>query len=115
MAEPYLEQLSEMVRRLQLPAAISVNLEPKHFFSGAALYANGNICALFNPTGLALKLPADQRQRLITRNMAGEFRFFTSGPIKKEYVLLAESIISDEGELQTLLQASADYVTHRHP
>ncbi len=74
MAEPYLEQLSAIVSRLQLPPANSINLEPKHFFSGAALYANGKICGLFSPTGLALKLPAGQRQTLINENKGGRYQ-----------------------------------------
>jgi hypothetical protein len=32
-------------------------LEVKHFFSGAALYVNGAICASCSPAGLAFKLP----------------------------------------------------------
>ena len=115
MAEPYLEQLSKMISQLHFPAANSVDLEPKHFFSGAALYANGRICGLFNPSGLALKFPVDQRQTLINEKKGGEFRFFATGPIKQEYVLLSESIISDERALEALILASVDYVTGRHP
>ena len=114
MAEPYLAQLSEMVSRLQLPAANSVTLEPKQFFSGAALYANGKICGLFSPTGLALKLPEKLRQSLIEEDNGGEFRFFASGPVKREYILLSEAIISDEDALHALIRSSVDYVLGRH-
>ena len=109
MAEPYLERLSQMVGRLELLQTSGVTLESKHFFSGAALYANGKICALFSPTGFALKLPADVRQGLINRSKGTEFRFFANGPIKREYAALSESILGDDEALRELIGASVSY------
>lgn len=110
MAELYLERLSQIVGRLELLQTSGLTLEPKHFFSGAALYANGKICALFNPTGFALKLPADVRQGLINGSKGTEFRFFSNGPIKREYVALSKSIMRDDEALRELLGASVSYV-----
>jgi TfoX/Sxy family transcriptional regulator of competence genes len=87
-----------------------VTLESKHFFSGAALYANGKICALLSPVGFAIKLPADLRRSLMNESKGAEFRFFANGPIKREYVALAESIIGDEDALQELIGTSVNYV-----
>ncbi len=110
MAEPYLERLSQMVGRLELQQIRGVTLEAKHFFSGAALYANGKICVLLSPTGFAVKLPADRRQSLIREKKGGEFRFFARGPIKREYVTLSESILQDDEALQKLISLSVNYV-----
>src|SRR5206468_9745727 len=45
MAEPYRERLATLVRVARPSNAHGVRLECRHFFSGAALYANGTICA----------------------------------------------------------------------
>ncbi len=76
MAEPFLEQLSQIVGELSSVTFENVTLETKHFFSGAALYANGKICASLSPSGFALKLPTDVRERLIAEGRAKVFRFF---------------------------------------
>jgi len=110
MAEPYLEQLRQVVDRLDLPQAGDVVLDPRHFFSGAALYANKKICATIGPAGFALKLPADTRRRLIEESKAVEFRFFADGPIKREYAALSESTIQDEETLRDLIGMSINYV-----
>jgi len=73
MAEPYRTQLSEILKSLEIP---DVTFESKHFFSGAALYANGNICASLGPAGFAVKLPADQRQALIDEENGKNSGFF---------------------------------------
>ena len=110
MAEPYFERLSQIVSRLELPRTPPVTLESKHFFSGAALYANGKICASLSPAGLALKLPPSTRLCLIEAGKGTEFRFFAKGPIKRDYVALSESTVRDEEALQDLIGASVNYV-----
>src|SRR5215467_2781801 len=65
MAEPYRERLATMLRVIRLSKARGVRLECRHFFSGAALYANGTICASLTPVGFALKLPEESRAALL--------------------------------------------------
>jgi hypothetical protein len=93
-----------------LAPTLGITLEPKHFFSGAALYANEKTCASLSPAGFALKFPAEMRQHLIKEGKGTEFRFFASGPIKREYVNLSESIVQDEAAHQELILASIFYV-----
>ncbi len=109
MAEPYLNDLSRIVERLEPIPLENVTLETKHFFSGAALYANGKICALLSPVGFAVKLPEDMRQSLISEGKADEFRFFEKGPIKREYALLSDAIVQDAKALRKLIEISAQY------
>lgn len=109
MAEPYFERLSQIVGRLGLASLENMTFETRHFFSGAALYANGKICASLSPSGFAVKLPADVRQSLIREGNAKEFRFFESGPIKREYVALSDAIVQDEESLRKLIDISARY------
>lgn len=87
-----------------------MTLEARHFFSGAALFANGKICASLSPAGFAVKLPAKVKQSLLDECKGKEFRFFPNGPIKREYVALSKWIIEDEGALQNLIDMSVSYV-----
>ena len=81
MAEPYLTLLAQIVDRLGPLQVGSAKLESKHFFSGAALYANGKIIASLSPAGFAIKLPADRRRSLIEEGKGTEFRFFPNGQV----------------------------------
>ncbi len=109
MAEPYLSLLAQIVDRLEPLQVGDAKLESRHFFSGAALYANGKIFASLSPAGFAVKLPADRRRGLIEEGKGTEFRFFPSGPIKREYVALSEATIADEGSLRELIALGVDY------
>ena len=64
MAQPYFDRLTGELRHLGASAPRGVLVECKHFFSGAALYANGRIFASLTPAGLAIKLPEDSRSAL---------------------------------------------------
>ena len=112
MAKPYLEILSQMIEGLEPRKIRGVTIEYKHFFSGAALYANGKICASLSPAGFALKLSEDQRQGLISAGKGEEFRFFPNGPIKRDYVTLSESVTQDKKVLHELVDESFRYVVH---
>ena len=110
MAEPYLTRLRQIVDALRPLEIGGVMLVFKHFFSGAALYANGKIFASLSPVGLAVKLPLERRNSLIEEGNGMEFRFFPSGPIKKEYVALSEATIADEESLRELIESGVKYV-----
>ncbi len=109
MAEPYFERLSQIMSGFKPLLIDGVTLETKHFFTGAALYANGKICASLSPVGFAIKLPSEIRQSLIDDGEGKEFRFFPKGPIKREYVALSESILQDDETLGRLLGLSVSY------
>ena len=110
MAEPYVTRLAQIVAELGPLQAQGATLESRHFFSGAALYADGKILASLSPAGFAVKLPPDTRKRLIEEGKATEFRFFTTGPVKREYVALSESTVADEESMRGLIASSIDYV-----
>ena len=109
MAEPYLARLAQIVDELGPFRAGGGTVESKHFFSGAALYADGKILASLSPAGFAVKLPADTRRSLIEEGKGTEFTFFANGPVKREYVALSESTVADEGLIRELIALSVDY------
>jgi TfoX/Sxy family transcriptional regulator of competence genes len=113
MAELYLERLSGKITSLNLLTPEEVVLECKHFFSGAALYANGQICATLTTAGFGLKLPAGVRNRLIEEKAGQALRYFDKAPVKKEYVALSQAVVDDPDRLRSLLELSISYVTDR--
>ena len=89
MAKEYLEQLSELILRLNIEKEVDYRIEVKHLFTGAALYVNKNICASWSPVGLAFKLPEKEVVSLINSGKAKPLKYFTKGHVKKGYALFA--------------------------
>ena len=87
MAREYLEKLSRLIVDLEVESETDAELETRHFFSGAALYANRVICASWTPAGLAFKLPQAEVTQLIANGKAKPLRYFAKGHIKKGYVM----------------------------
>jgi TfoX/Sxy family transcriptional regulator of competence genes len=99
-----------LITSLEFPSSEEVLLECKHFFSGAALYANGKICVSLTPVGFGLKLPAVVRLRLIEEGDGRELRYFVKAPVKKEYVALSQTVVDDRQRLGLLINQSIKYV-----
>ena len=109
MVQAYVEKLAELMKRAASEKHRDVRLEFKHFFSGAAVYANGGICITYTPAGLALKLPVEHRTLLLQKHGASPLRYFPKAPLKKEYVVLPASIIDDRKALRTWVAESIGY------
>lgn len=67
MAQPYLSQLQELLAEVNLG---DTELVCKHFFSGAAAYANGKIVASLSPKGLAFKLSECRCDNVLSAGIA---------------------------------------------
>ncbi len=111
VAEPYLERLITIVREARPAKRPGVRLECKHFFSGAALYANGTICASLTPVGLAVKLSEQSRAAVLRERRGKPLRYFKSGPIKKQYVVLSRATTADRAGVRAFLRESIRYAT----
>ncbi len=111
MAEPYLERLITMVREARPAKPPGVRLECRHFFSGAALYANGTICASLTPVGFAVKLSEQSRAALLRERRGRPLRYFMGGPIKKQYVVFSRATAADQAGVRAFLQESIRYAT----
>ena len=92
------------------PGKIKDDLECKHFFSGAAVYAQGRICMSLTPVGLAIKLPEESRNTLIKEQGAKPLRYFPKGPIKQDYVVLPKALLTDVRALRAWMKVSVEYV-----
>ena len=110
MAEPYLGQLSDLVEALALGELTGIDLKCRHFFAGAALYADGKICASLTPVGLAVRLPLAAREGMLEDGRGRPLRSFDGGKVKKEYVLLPENSAADPSILGEVFLTSFRYV-----
>lgn len=110
MAEPYLKNLMTMIDCLGINHDEGVVFECKHFFSGAALYANEKICATLTPVGFGIKLPVESVTNVINAGDGKELRYFENSPIKKEYVVITQAVIDDPDRLKDLIRQSIAYV-----
>ncbi|HYT15342.1 MAG TPA: TfoX/Sxy family protein [Burkholderiales bacterium] len=87
-----------------------VKMECRHFFSGAAIYADGRICMSFTTAGFALKLPQEARNTLVKEQGAKPLRYFPKAPIKKDYVILPKAMLKDMRTLRRWVKVSIEYV-----
>jgi hypothetical protein len=110
MAKEYLEKLSAFIEKATADFSENINLECKHFFSGAALYAEERICISLTPVGLAIKLPEKTRDKLLKSKKAVPLRYFPKGPIKKDYILLPGGMAKGGKILHKYVKESIEYV-----
>ena len=110
MAKKYLQQLAALIRQLTSGTFKDVKLECKHFFSGAAVYADGRICISLTPVGFAIKLPEKSQNILMNEKGAKHLRYFPKGPVKKDYVVLPKAMLKDMKTLRHLVKVSIEYV-----
>ena len=110
MANEYQEKLSGIIKRAAPEGFKNITLETKHFCSGAAVYANGNIFMTLTPKGLAIKLPEKIRNDLIEKNEAGHLQYCPKAPIKKNYVVMQKSMLKDLKTLRPYIEVSIEYV-----
>ena len=111
MAQEYFDKIIELISPIIEGKHSSVNFVFKHFFSGAALYANDKICMTLSPAGFAVKLPGEQRESLIKDQGAIKLRYFPKAPIKKDYVILPDNITNDQAALSKIVDVCIIFVT----
>jgi TfoX/Sxy family transcriptional regulator of competence genes len=110
MTTEYLEQLTDLLQKAMPVKNKGLKLECKHFFSGAAVYANGRIYISSTPAGFAIKLPEESRNALLKQKGVKRLRYFPNAPIKKDYVVLPKTMLKDMRTLRRWVKVSIEYV-----
>ena len=113
MAKEYFYKLLPYINEVIKSCCSDVNLECKHFFSGAALYVNENICLTLTPVGLALKLPEETKNKLLNKKIAIPLKYFPKAPIKKEYALFPDGLESEQVNIHEYVIKSIEYVKNK--
>ena len=109
MAKEYLETLQSLLLPVVLELPADIDIAVRHFFGGAAAYANGRICISLTTVGLAMKLPEESRGQLLKQG-ARPLRYFPNAPEKKEYVLVPPGFRDDGERLKLWARRSIDHV-----
>ena len=111
MARIYLGRLKTLFQKMELSGLDNMNLEFKHFFSGAAVYADGKICMTLTPVGFAIKLSKPDIDSLLKSKGNKRLRYSPNSPVKKDYVLLSDNILNDAESLSSLIRTSIEFVS----
>jgi TfoX/Sxy family transcriptional regulator of competence genes len=110
MAKDYLDRLNNLMAEIAPDVSTTASLEIKHFFSGAAVYADGRICISLTPVGFALKLPEDVRDGLMKEKGTKNLQYFPKAPIKKDYVVIPQWLLDDRDRLRFWVEKSIEHV-----
>ena len=110
MAKEYLDRLNDMMAEIAPDISTTASLEVKHFFSGAAVYADGRICISLTRAGFALKLPKALRDELLKEEDTKNLQYFPEAPIKKDYVVLSQRLLDDRDRFCFWVENSIEYV-----
>jgi TfoX/Sxy family transcriptional regulator of competence genes len=105
MSQSHLDALRALLERVTPDPDRRHAIECKHFFSGAAAYANGRIFMTLTTVGLALKLPEESRAALMKRG-ARPLRYFARAPVKRDYVILPRTLVKDDVALTSWIKES---------
>lgn len=104
----YLNELSALLDRIAPKQSREFIIECRHFFGGAAAYANGKIFMSLTKVGLALKLPEATRTILMEEG-GTPLKYFPKAPIKKQYVVVSNKLAHDEMALAIRVKESISY------
>lgn len=109
MVDAYLRSLKSLLSDTAADLDLVISVACRHFFSGAAAYADGQIFMTLTPAGLALRLPEALCADLLADG-AKPLKYFPKAPIKKHYVVLTEAQAADRKALAVL-----DHGKHTNP
>lgn len=101
MAHPYFGQLQELLADIRFG---DCEVVCKHFFGGAAVYANGKMVASLSPKGLAFKLSAARCTEMLAKGVAEPLCYSERSPAKRQYILFEDSDSLNEHELEAYFQ-----------
>ncbi len=108
MNQEYQTRLRRVLAEAELPAPLQISY--KAVFGAVAAYANGHIFSSCGRFGLALKLNSETCQALLAEGAGEPLKYFEKGHVKRNYVVLADALMSDRDRLRALVRESAAFV-----
>src|SRR5260221_6439382 len=105
MVAAHLTALRSLLQQIRPEDDPSAKFECKHFFGGAAAYANGRIFMTPTNVGLAVKLPPASQADLLAKG-AKTLRYFPNGPINKDYAAVTDRVMSAADAMSRLVSTT---------
>ena len=115
MAKDYLNRLLELINRVGPACPSGTTITVKHFFGGAAAFADKRIFMSMTKVGIALKLPEEDRIRLFRSGDAQELRYFPKAPVKKQYALVSNDFFNHPATTKPLIEKSIAFALSEDP
>jgi len=110
MPPRYLSRVTRLLLEARPRLTATHHLEFKSCFGAVAGYVRGKIFVSCGQFGVALKLPPETVERMITVKCAKPLKYFAKGHVKKDYAVLSQKVIEDKARFKTLLDASIEFV-----
>ena len=106
----YKESLQKILQE-SYPVIIEANVVTyKNVFGAIAGYVDGNIFSSLGKFGFALKLPKPELTELLKVGCK-PLKYFPKGNIKKDYVIISNSILENKAKIQLLIKKSVKFAT----
>lgn len=105
------KEYQEQLRSILIQLDINGEIEVKPFFGGAAAYTNGRIFLSLTKVGFAIKLSVTDRDILLQVDGTKKLQYFPKAPIKKDYVVVPDTMLNDSNNLRQWITKSLDYVS----
>lgn len=111
MSKHYVDKLTGLISTLDFGDELGAELTVKHYFNGAAVYADKTMCASWSPVGLAFKLAPVEVTELIASGQAKPLKYFAKGRIKKGYALFDDPQSKQKPALKAYFLKAANQAT----
>ena len=105
----YSAKLQDLLRRARPRLAVRHRLEFKRCFGAVAGYVDGSIFVSCGKFGVALRLPSPTLSELFREEDVLHLKYFPNGHVKKEYAVIPNRIIEDQGRFNKLVDSSIKY------
>ncbi len=109
MAKDYINQLSLLIDDIGPAHPSGTSIGTRHFFGGAAAFADRRIFMSLTNVGFALKLPQEDLLCLFQKGDARELRYFPNAPVKKQYALFSKDFFDDNARTKSLIEKSITF------
>ena len=109
MNNKYLEEVTKLLKQTHPKLATTYRLEFKNCFGAVAGYVDGHIFTSCGKFGIAFKLPPETLTELFREKDVTRLRYFSKGHIKKEYAVIPQRIIDDQGRFKKILDKSIQH------
>jgi len=109
MHDDYSTKLRDLLGQARPGLALRHRLEFKRCFGAVAGYVDGNIFVSCGKFGVALRLPSQTLSELFREEDVLRLRYFPNGHVKKEYAVIPNRIIEDQGRFNKLVDGSIKY------
>ena len=107
--DDYSTKLRDLLKQARPRLAVRHRLEFKRCYGAVAGYVDGNIFVSCGKFGVALRLPSQTLIELFREEDVLHLKYFPNGHVKKEYAVIPNRIIENQGRFNKLVDRSIKF------